>query len=236
MKTIAKFIFYPLIFAALVGAALWYTRPDLFQIGLNTPDNGPLGAWNAFPGQGSSPPPQAETAGQADPYPMGGMPWSGMPPPMPQTAANTPWQPPMRYTPPPPMAAPVQSAPPMQRPLPLPLPPRQEDGYLNEARAAYWKQDTDATVAAYKGLTEEQGDNPDVWGELGNAYLSQGKMDEATEAYAKAADLLIERGLFRQAAGLLNIIGWKNPDEALRLLGAMANKQREIFAPAQPQP
>lgn len=241
MKTIAKFIILPLIFASLIGAALWHTRPDLFQIGLHTLDKGPLGTWNPFSGEGKGDPgpPEAaadRAAGQPSPAPLGGMPWGGIPPPFQQGAANPAWQPPMRYAPAPQAEAPPQppagQAPMMRHPMPPPMPPRQEDGYLNGARAAFWEQDADAAVTAYKALTEGHGDNPDVWGELGNVYLSQGKMDEATEAYAKAAGLLIEQGHFRRLTSLINVIGWKKPDEALKLMGAMAAKQREMFAPA----
>jgi len=90
---------------------------------------------------------------------------------------------------------------------------------LEQARQHYWRSDMSAAEQAYRRLTESHPERAEVWGELGNLFFSQREMVQATDAYYRAIDLLIEQG---------------DAERARQLLGTMyqldANKADELDA------
>jgi len=74
---------------------------------------------------------------------------------------------------------------------------------LEQARQHYWGRDMPAAEQAYRRLTEAHPERADVWGELGNFFFSQREMVQATDAYYRAIELLIEQGDAERARQLL---------------------------------
>ena len=77
---------------------------------------------------------------------------------------------------------------------------------LADAREAYWLREYDTAESKYLALTRLEPDNPDGYGELGNMYFSQGKWDQAANAYYAAGVRLVEQGLLEQAEELIAVI------------------------------
>jgi len=96
---------------------------------------------------------------------------------------------------------------------------------LIQAREAFWHRDLAKAEKLYADLTLKQSDNPDIWGELGNVYLAQNKVNEAAEAYYKAAEILIEEGRLRQVGQLMGVIQMAEPAKAQ----ALDQKIRELY-------
>ena len=74
---------------------------------------------------------------------------------------------------------------------------------LEQARQHYWGHDLPAAEQAYRRLSESHPERAEVWGELGNLYFSQREMVQATDAYYRAIELLIEQGGAERARQLL---------------------------------
>ena len=98
---------------------------------------------------------------------------------------------------------------------------------LIQAREAFWRRDLATAEALYSQLAEAQPGNPDLWGELGNLYFSQNKIKEASDAYYKAAEILIEEGHIRQVENLLGIIGNVDQEKARELFERMQSKYQQ---------
>ncbi len=73
----------------------------------------------------------------------------------------------------------------------------------------------------YLELTRLDQDNPDAFGELGNVYYSQGKWDEAGQAYYEAAVRLISAGNHNQVVYLQRVINGLNTEHAEKLAQLM---------------
>lgn len=99
-----------------------------------------------------------------------------------------------------------------------------EKDLLIQAREAFWRRDVAKAEALYSKLAEAQPGNPDLWGELGNLYFSQNKIKEASDAYYKAAEILIEEGHIRQVENLMGIIGNVDQEKARELFERMQSK------------
>lgn len=69
----------------------------------------------------------------------------------------------------------------------------------------------------YLTLSEQESDNPDVFGELGNVYYARGNFPEAGEAYYEAAVRLLELGKTDQIHYLVRVIEGLSPDSAAKL-------------------
>ncbi|MDX1334954.1 MAG: tetratricopeptide repeat protein [Gammaproteobacteria bacterium] len=95
---------------------------------------------------------------------------------------------------------------------------------LIQAREAFWRRDLATAEELYSKLAEAQPGNPDLWGELGNLYFSQNKIKEASDAYYKAAEILIEEGHIRQVENLMGIIGNVDQEKARELFERMQSK------------
>lgn len=76
----------------------------------------------------------------------------------------------------------------------------------------------------YLELTQLDNDNPDTFGELGNVYYSQGKWDEAGQAYYEAAMRLITEGNYNQVIYLQRVIQGLSTDHAEKLAQLMMRK------------
>ena len=76
----------------------------------------------------------------------------------------------------------------------------------------------------YIELTQLDNDNPDIFGELGNVYYSQGKWDEAGQAYYEAAVRLIEVRNYNQVAYLQRVIKGLNTEHAEKLSQLMMRR------------
>jgi len=74
---------------------------------------------------------------------------------------------------------------------------------LEQARQHYWGHDMPTAEQAYRRLSESHPERAEVWGELGNLYFSQREMVQATDAYYRAIELLIEQGDAERARQLL---------------------------------
>jgi tetratricopeptide (TPR) repeat protein len=98
---------------------------------------------------------------------------------------------------------------------------------LIEARNAFWARDMDKAIEVYNSLASTQPDNPDLWGELGNVYMAANKPEGAVEAYARAAEILIEKGNLQQIGKLIQIIGRFDQDKARVLHEQAMSKQPE---------
>ena len=76
----------------------------------------------------------------------------------------------------------------------------------------------------YLELTQLDQDNPDAFGELGNVYYSQGKWDEAGQAYYEAAVRLISAGNHNQVVYLQRVINGLNTEHAEKLAQLMTRQ------------
>ncbi len=83
---------------------------------------------------------------------------------------------------------------------------------LYKARKAYWSKDYEMAIFHYQRLIEEDGDNPDYIGELGNIYYSLNDFENAAQQFHQAAIILIARGKRDQAAMLLSPVTAMNRD------------------------
>jgi tetratricopeptide (TPR) repeat protein len=88
---------------------------------------------------------------------------------------------------------------------------------LEQARQHYWRRDMPAAEQAYRRLTESHPEQAEVWGELGNLYFSQREMVQATDAYYRAIELLIEQGDAERARQLLGAMYQLDAEKAKEL-------------------
>jgi tetratricopeptide (TPR) repeat protein len=92
---------------------------------------------------------------------------------------------------------------------------------LATARQAFWQQDLDGAIKAYRAAIAADPENPDAYGELGNIYLGQGERDAASQAYLEAGLRLIEQGRPERAVRLLRVISGLDRDRARTLAQAL---------------
>jgi len=79
-------------------------------------------------------------------------------------------------------------------------------GRLEQARAYFWQRDMRTALQTYQSLAESYPERAEVWGELGNLYFIIRRASDAMNAYAHAAELLIEQGDAEGARELLNVM------------------------------
>jgi len=85
------------------------------------------------------------------------------------------------------------------------------------ARQMYWMGDALTAEKLYLKLADIENDNPDIYGELGNVYYSQGKWNEAGKAYYEAAIRLMDLDRNNQVNYLLRVIQGLDSDSAEKL-------------------
>jgi len=96
-----------------------------------------------------------------------------------------------------------------------------ERDLLISARNAFNQGRINQSEKVYLELTQLDNDNPDAFGELGNVYYSQGKWDEAGQAYYEAAVRLISAGNHNQVIYLQRVIKGLNTEHAEKLAQLM---------------
>ena len=99
-----------------------------------------------------------------------------------------------------------------------------ERDLLINARNAFNQGAMNKSEKFYIELTQLDNDNPDIFGELGNVYYSQGKWDEAGQAYYEAAVRLIAERKYNQVAYLQQVIKGLSSDYAEKLSQQMLRK------------
>ncbi len=93
---------------------------------------------------------------------------------------------------------------------------------LNNARLAFQNGKADDSVRLYKELSELNPDDPNVFGEMGNVFYSQGKWKEAGLAYYQAASCLLAQGKPEQVPYLYRVIQGLDPESAEKLRSKLA--------------
>lgn len=88
---------------------------------------------------------------------------------------------------------------------------------LERARQHYWRRDLAAAELIYKQLSESHPERAEVWGELGNLYFGQQEMVQASDAYYRAIELMIEQGDAARARQLLGAMQQLDADKANEL-------------------
>ena len=91
------------------------------------------------------------------------------------------------------------------------------------ARQSYWMGNPIAAEKIYLKLMNIEDDNPDVYGELGNVYYTQGKWNEAGKAYYEAAIRLLDLDRNNQVDYLLRVIQGLDSDSAEKLKQKMSS-------------
>ena len=99
-----------------------------------------------------------------------------------------------------------------------------ERDLLINARNAFNQGAVIKSEKFYLELTQLDNDNPDIFGELGNVYYSQGKWDDAGQAYYQAAVRLITEGNYNQVAYLQRVITGLNTEHAEKLAQLMMRR------------
>lgn len=88
---------------------------------------------------------------------------------------------------------------------------------LDQARIRFNEGDVNGAIALYQQLTAMDTANPNVFGELGNIFYSQGKWKEAGEAYYEAANRLLDLGNTAQVQYLYRVIQGLDQESADKL-------------------
>lgn len=99
-----------------------------------------------------------------------------------------------------------------------------ERDLLISARSAFNQGDMPGSENYYIQLSELDHDNADIFGELGNVYYSQGKWDEAGQAYYEAAIRLITEKKYEQVNYLQRVISGLNTEHAEKLSQLMMRR------------
>ncbi|MDH5446563.1 MAG: tetratricopeptide repeat protein [Gammaproteobacteria bacterium] len=93
-----------------------------------------------------------------------------------------------------------------------------------QARMAYGKGDMNKALQHYQALAEQDENNPDIFGELGNIHYAQGNFQEAGNAYYEAAIRLLEQGRTGQVHYLVRVIAGLSPENADKLQQRLMNR------------
>ena len=99
-----------------------------------------------------------------------------------------------------------------------------ERDLLISARNAFNQGKFTDSEKFYIELTQLDNDNPDIFGELGNVYYSQGKWAKAGQAYYDAAERLITDGDYEQITYLQQVINGLSPEYAEKLSQRMLRR------------
>ena len=99
-----------------------------------------------------------------------------------------------------------------------------ERDLLINARNAFNQGEMVESEKFYLELAQLDNDNPDIFGELGNVYYSQGKWDQAGQAYYEAAVRLITDRNYDQVHYLQQVIMGLNTEYAEKLSQLMLKR------------
>lgn len=127
--------------------------------------------------------------------------------------------------------SPMVSAPAAKRPATT-VAPAASAGSLEEgwtdARRAFADGKTDMAVSLYVALAAAHPDQPDLAGELGNIYLTQGKTEEAAAQYYEAGQRMLKGSNKWRANTVLSVLNRLDPSKADAL-------RKELFAATKTQ-
>ena len=98
------------------------------------------------------------------------------------------------------------------------------DTWIN-ARKAFHRRDFEGSISSYEQLIAQTQNNFDAYGELGNVYFNQGKMEQAASSYYEAAVILVRLGQTDRAASLMGMLNRVNPDKAKELQELLSSQQ-----------
>jgi hypothetical protein len=102
---------------------------------------------------------------------------------------------------------------------------------LENAREAFFHGNDDEAIKLYNEYIKNNAKNPDVRGELGNAYYASGRLIDAAGAYYDAAKLLLAAQRYPDVEFLLPIIAELQPmlaDELKMKLNAATGSQMAV--------
>ncbi|MEE9491817.1 MAG: hypothetical protein V3W04_00365 [Gammaproteobacteria bacterium] len=88
---------------------------------------------------------------------------------------------------------------------------------LYSAREAFWNGSVDKAESLYKSLIGKGNTSPDVYGELGNVYYANGKLEDAATMYYEAGVRLSEQQHFGPAMHMVSILKGLKSDKAALL-------------------
>jgi len=88
---------------------------------------------------------------------------------------------------------------------------------LGQARGDFADGNVEQAIDRYQALAKLDPSNPNVFGELGNVYYSQGKWKAAGKAYYEAAIRLLQLGDIAQVEYLYRVIQGLDDDSAAKL-------------------
>lgn len=92
---------------------------------------------------------------------------------------------------------------------------------LNQARLAFQSGDTKKSIRLYKELSDLNPDDPNAYGELGNVLYSQGRWQQAGQAYYEAATRLLQQRQIGQVQYLYRVIHGLDRESAEKLRSQM---------------
>lgn len=95
--------------------------------------------------------------------------------------------------------------------------PRNTRDMLLVARQTFWNGNPLDSEKLYLDLAKLHGNNPNIYGELGNVYYSQGKWEKAGKAYYQAAVRLLDLKQTQQVNYLLRVIEGLDAESAEKL-------------------
>jgi tetratricopeptide (TPR) repeat protein len=111
-------------------------------------------------------------------------------------------------------------------------------GALDSARAAFARGDVSQAISLYQDLLKQKPDDVDARGELGNVFLSSGRLQEAAETLYETALRLARAGDAGRARALEPIVRRNDPaladklDAELKALGATGKQGAAALRPA----
>lgn len=92
---------------------------------------------------------------------------------------------------------------------------------LNHARLAFQSGDSNKAITLYRELSDLNPDDPNAYGELGNVLYSQGRWQQAGQAYYEAATRLLQQGQMEQVQYLYRVIHGLDRESADKLRSQM---------------
>lgn len=97
-----------------------------------------------------------------------------------------------------------------------------------EARRAYWSQDLPAARDKYLALVKENTNEPDIAGELGNVYFTEGRYQDAAAQYYEAGMRMVRSRNPGAAGSVIGILHRLDPAQANALRQAMFDAEQNM--------
>lgn len=87
---------------------------------------------------------------------------------------------------------------------------------VQTARRAFWNGDLEAAEAAYMDAIARYPDDPDLFGELGNLYVSIGRQQRALDAFYESALRLRAKGELEKLSEVIDLLEYHGYPDALQ--------------------